>query len=96
MHRHRFVQAGEEADQRALALADHQIFHRHLLEQAVGVVGEPAGDAAGVHAVGITSVAHDGVELIRGARQRGGTALAPDEHAEQHHNRESKSTSQSP
>jgi hypothetical protein len=39
---------------------------------------------------------HDAVELVDSARQGGGTALAPDEHAEQHQNRESQSTSQSP
>jgi hypothetical protein len=49
-----------------------------------------------VHAFGIASVAHDRGELIRGARQRDGAALAPDEHAEQHQNRKSQSTSQSP
>ena len=96
MHGQRFVQAAEQADQRALALADHQFLHRHLLEQAVGIVGETAGDAAGAHAIGVTPVAHDAGELIGRARQRGGTALAPDEHAEQHQNRESQSNSQSP
>ena len=96
MHGQRFVQAAEQADQRALALADHQFLHRHLFEEAVGIVGETAGDAAGVHAIGITPVAHDVGELIGCARQCGGTALAPDEHAKQHQNRESQSNSQSP
>ena len=81
---------------RALALVDHQVAHRHLLEEAVGVVRQPAGDAARVHTVGKAALAHDGGELIGGARQCGGTALAPDEDAEQHHNRKSQSTSQSP
>ena len=96
MHGDRFVQTAEQADQRALPLADHQLLHRHLLEQAVRTVGETAGDAAGVHALGITPVAHDAVELIGRARQRGSAALAPDEHAQQHQNRESQSNSQSP
>ena len=96
MHGQRFVQAAEQADQRALALADHQVLHRHLLEQAVGVVREPAGGPASAHTLRESAIAHDAVELIRGARQRGSAALAPDEHAEQHQNRESQSTSQSP
>ena len=96
VHRERFVQTAEEADQRALPLVDHQFFHCQLLEQAVGILSETAGDAAGVHALGITPVAHDGGELIGRACQCGGTALAPDEHAEQHQNRESQSNSQSP
>jgi hypothetical protein len=93
MHGQCFMQAAEQADQRALALADHQFLHRHLLEEAIGVVGETAGDAAGVHAIGITPVAHDVCELICRARQCDGTALAPDEDAEQHQNRESQSKS---
>jgi hypothetical protein len=39
MHRQRFVQTAEQADQRALALVDHQVLHRELLEQAIGVIG---------------------------------------------------------
>src|ERR1044072_8457979 len=39
-------------DQRALALVDHQVLHRHLLEQAVGVVGEPAGGGSEGRRVG--------------------------------------------
>jgi hypothetical protein len=54
------VQTAEQADERALALVDHQIFHRQLLEQAIGVVGETARDAAGVHTIGIAPVADDG------------------------------------
>jgi hypothetical protein len=67
-----------------------------LFEEAVGVVGEPAGGAAGAHALGEATVAHDALELICGARQCSGAALAPDKDAEQHQNRENQSTSQSP
>ncbi len=40
MHGDRFVQAAQQADQRTLALADQQVLHRHLLEQAIGALGE--------------------------------------------------------
>ena len=53
-------QTAQEADQRALALVDHQVLHRQLFEQAVGVVGQAAGDAAGVDALGIAPVTDDG------------------------------------
>jgi hypothetical protein len=96
MDSQRFVQAAEQTDQRALALVDHQILHRQIFEQAVGVVGESAGGSAGAHALGEPAVAHDAVELICGARQCSGAALAPNEDAEQHQNCESQSTSQSP
>ena len=96
MYRERFVESAEQADQRALALTDHQVLHRQLFEQTIGVVGKLAGRSAGTHALGETAVADDAFELIRGARQRSGAALAPDEHAKQHQNCESQSTSQSP
>ncbi len=96
MHGDRFLQAGEQTDQRALALADHQILHRHLLEQTVGALGELGRGSADTDALGEFSGANDPLQLSGGTGQGRAPALPPEDETQQQQDRDGERNGQRP